>query len=104
MAQQQPTWWWADDKDGGHQNHWVQYDAPKSAVLETAFQAKQARVDVDGVRFVQINRVNMYQELEREARKGSAAGTAAAAVGAAATQEEKLLGAVTAARCAKLRN
>ena len=55
------TWWWADDKDGGHQNHWVQYDAAKQSLLETAWNAKQPRVDVDGVRFVQLNRVNMYQ-------------------------------------------
>ena len=55
------TWWWADDKDGGHQNHWVQYNAATQSLLESAFLAKRPRVDVDGVRFVQINRVNMYQ-------------------------------------------
>ena len=55
------TWWWAEDKDGGHQNHWVQYNAATQSMLESAFLAKQPRVDVDGVRFVQLNRVNMYQ-------------------------------------------
>ena len=55
------TWWWADDKDGGHQNHWVQYNVSTSSLLETAFTAKQPRVDIDSVRFVQLNRVNMYQ-------------------------------------------
>jgi hypothetical protein len=55
------TWWWADDKDGGHQNHWVQYNAATQSLLESAFLAKQPRADVDGVRFVQLNRVNMYQ-------------------------------------------
>jgi hypothetical protein len=61
MAAATHKWWWADDANGGHQNHWVEYDQRKSGLLEAAFQAKQARVDVDAHRFVQVNRKHMYQ-------------------------------------------
>ena len=47
-------WYWADDSDFGHQDKWVEYDAARTAMLEKAFAAKQARVNVDTERFVSL--------------------------------------------------
>ena len=48
-------WYWADDSATGHQDKWVEYDAARTAMLEKAFAAKQARVNVDTERFVQAS-------------------------------------------------